>query len=192
MKPAYDLLTSFGYMVTRGAVIISPLAKSLVDFYYKILPRPFILEWELVDHKGLDYTKVAVDMDGVLCHDCPEWLNDSSVAYIKWLKAVAPLFLPTYTIYAIVSCRLEKYREITVEWLKRNEVKYENLYLWDKPSYRDTWDYESYEKHPEFKAGILKEIKPDIYYESSAYEAAIIQKAVKIPVLIWQEKRLIQ
>jgi orotate phosphoribosyltransferase len=186
IKSNADFLAGHGFDVTPATLIVSPNTKHLVAHYHKIILMPALCESELVDYRGAHLINMAMDMDGVICQECPAELNYNIKAYEKWLSTVRPLFIPSWKINTIVSCRLEKYRAVSESWLKENGVKYEKLYLWDRPEYPSVYaDFALY------KAEILKKIKPDIYYESSPFEAQIIAKTAGIPVLCWPEKRII-
>ena len=91
-----------------------------IDYFYRYLPLPRIFEWNLFHHPILEQT--CVDIDGVLCNDPEESENDDGPKYEQFLRTVKPIYIPTKEIGWLVTCRLEKYRELTAEWLERNSV----------------------------------------------------------------------
>ena len=40
-----------------------------------------------------------------------------------------PRIVSTHPIGCLVSCRLEKYRSLTEEWLKKNRIQYNQLFM---------------------------------------------------------------
>jgi len=103
-----------------------------VDRYYKIIDMPpHRFEWNML-HAPLWNIALAVDMDGVLCKNCPVDDNDE-VAYINWMINAEPYLIPHYKINWIITCRIEKYRKITEEWLKKHGVEYDELIMEQAP-----------------------------------------------------------
>ncbi len=162
--------------ITKAALMISEDAVNYVDIYFKLLRAyPPIGEWKLLHWKrGI----LAVDMDGVICEDCPPHVDMDEKLYIEWLRNARSYLIPNFEIDYIVSNRLEKYRPETEEWLARHGVLYNTLILWDIPSkeYRNG-------KFIEHKVDILLKIKPSEYWESSYNQANKIWEATKIPTI---------
>ncbi len=181
MRNSLELLLSNyeGINVTTAALIATPKSKSLVDTYYKIIPEPRIFEWNMMHAKK---GKTCFDMDGVLCENCPPGVDADEEKYIKWIQSAKPYLIPSYTIDAIISNRLEKYRKDTEIWLKKHNVKYKKLILWDIES-KDKRNGQ-YAKQ---KIKAIKLIKPDIYFESSLSESEEIWKATGIQVMCIDE-----
>jgi len=167
--------------VTRAALIVSTEKKPKVDLYYKYIKHPRVFEWNMLHRKIASYTekgKLAVDMDGVLCENCPPNIDIVESEYKKWIRTAKPYLIPSFEIDAIVTCRLEKYREATEKWLKDNNVMYKELILWDiqsKKQRRGRWA-----KH---KIDALLRIKPHLFWESNLKQANQIWEATRIPVL---------
>lgn len=112
----------------RAAVYIKPGTERFVDAFAEYLDTPHILEWNIFNSPYI--TRCGVDMDGVLCKDCPDIVDDDSTRYRDWLSIVDVRYPAQYsTILAIISARMEKYRDITVEWLERHKVRYQHLIL---------------------------------------------------------------
>lgn len=104
-------------------------ATKYVDFHGAILESPHILEWNVFNTTWAN--QLGLDMDGVVCKDCPGNLGDDNPKYIKFLNEVEPLNVPRLrSVKAIISARQEKYREQTVSWLRKYRAKYETLVLW--------------------------------------------------------------
>ncbi len=169
-------------IILKAAPIVSRKAKSKIDYYYKIIPQPRFFEWNMVHWKRC---KIAVDLDGVLCEDCPPGVDQNERLYDNWLKNARPLIIPEFEIDAIVSNRLEKYRGETEKWLKKNGIRYRTLEMWKLNSKKERRG--NYSKN---KIDKLLVIKPDIFWESSLKQAEDIFKATGVPTLSVDQKVL--
>lgn len=93
---------------------------------YALPERYHTFQWNLLMSHGITET-LAVDMDGILCYD---WVGNEQKdpeAYEQWLLNAPPLRLPVQALKAIFTNRLERWRPQTVEWLKKNNVRYTHL-----------------------------------------------------------------
>ena len=161
----------FSHSIHYAVVYIIHDKEEMVDFFYEILPKPRVFEWNFMHHG--DMPEWCVDIDGVLCRDPTEEENDDAERYIHFLKTVEPLFVPSLPVGWLVTCRLEKYREITEEWLRRNGIKYNNLIMMDFPNKAARIASGS---HSSFKAEIYKKAPANLFIESSLYQATEIAK----------------
>lgn len=177
IEESYEVLRSLSkdLVITKAALIVSECSKNFVDTYYKVVPQPRLFEWNLLHAKK---GKVALDLDGVLCENCPPGVDTNEQAYVRWISSARPYLIPTFEIDAIISCRLEKYRSFTEQWLVRHNVRYKELVLWDLDSKREREG-----KYSLHKIEALFRIKPDIYWESNSKQAEEIWKATRIPTL---------
>lgn len=146
--------------------------KNLVDIYFQVIDQSRVFEWNLFHHKILEHC--CVDIDGVLCNDPTSIENDDGVNYKNFILNAQPKLIPTQTVGWLVSSRLEKYREETEIWLKKNNVKYNNLILLDgvtADERRKNGD------HGEYKAKVYKSI-PDsvLFIESDKVQAIEISR----------------
>ena len=89
-----------------------------VDICLEQVEEPRLFEWNIFHRPFLE--KCCVDMDGVLCKDPTDKQNDDGAEYLNFLFDTPALIKPTFKIGSIVTSRLEKYREQTVEWLKKS------------------------------------------------------------------------
>lgn len=158
------------YEILYGAVYATPDNTHLVDYYAEIIESPRIFQWNVLNHSYLE--KACFDMDGVLCED-PK-IDDDGPLYIKEITEARPKFIPKVKIGTIVTCRLEKYREITENWLSNNGVMYNELIMlpFKTKDERIKWG-----KHGEYKAEIYKNL-PDslLFIESEKNQANLISK----------------
>lgn len=170
--------------VTIAALIVAPQATKHVDLFFKIVPPPRLFEWNLLHaHKDT----IAVDLDGVLCEEPPEDIEADEEHYRAWLRAARPYLIPAFTIDAIITNRLEKYRAETEAWLVQHKVQYTTLYMWDVPWPELRRDGEK-ARH---KIATLLKMKPFIFWESGIKEGKEIFDKTNIPVLCVGENALL-
>jgi len=176
----------FNHSIHYAVVYIVPGKQEMVDFFYEILPMPRVFEWNFMHHG--DMPKWCVDIDGVLCRDPTEEENDDAERYIHFLKTVEPLFIPSVPVGWLATCRLEKYREITEEWLRRNGIKYNNLIMMDFPNKAARIASGS---HSAFKAEIYKKSSANLFIESSLHQAIEIAKLSEKYVLCIETSEMV-
>lgn len=130
-----------------------------------------LYEWNIFHHYNFIMERSEFDMDGVLCLDPPDDHNEEE--YEKYIKDATPLFIPTSKIQRIVSYRINKYRDITEEWLLKNNVNVNELILFDADN-REKRNTSGIS--PElFKAVVYKNHPNDIlFFESDDYQARFI------------------
>jgi len=154
-------------------------SKVLVDFYASICNQPRIFQWNYLYHDIL--STACFDVDGVLCEDPTEEQNDDGERYIDFILNAKPLYIPNYKIKALVTSRLEKYREQTQVWLKKNNVQYETLYMLDLPSKEERIKQGA---HGKFKAEIFNSLTECcLFVESERSQAIEIANITKKAVI---------
>ncbi len=154
------------HKIYYGAVYITPSVHKYVDFWQDIVDLPRVFEWNLMHHPVL--ANSCVDIDGVLCRDPIERENDDGENYQRFITNVKPLIVPTQTIGWLVTCRLEKYRPLTEEWLRKCKIRYEHLIMMDLP---DKKTRVALGGHASFKAKIYKAVNAELFIESSSSQA---------------------
>jgi len=150
----------------------------LIDFWERVVESPNKWEWNVMHHPHLPNT--CVDLDGVLCKDPLPFEDDDGDEYIRFITEVAPLARPSYEIGWIVTSRLEKYRGLTEEWLKRNGIKYRNLVMMDYP---DKASRVASKAHAAYKAEAYKASGARLFIESSPAIAEEIKALSNKPTL---------
>ena len=139
-------------------------------------------------HHGM-LKNACVDIDGVLNVDPSFETDDDGSTYVNFIENAIPLFLPTAPIDTLISCRLEKYRPQTEQWLKKHGVRYNHLVLVDLPTKhaRLKWN-----RHGEYKTEYYKSHK-DLYLfiESSQKQARIIADVSQKPVICIETNSLV-
>lgn len=166
---------NFKYM----AVYARTESKDKVDVYLEIVDGRRVWQWNYLNHSIAGVA--CFDMDGVLCVDPTDDQNDDGDKYVDFIKNAKPLYIPKYKIRAIVTCRLEKYRKFTEEWLAENGVKYDELIMLDLPSAAERRKLGC---HADFKAEVYKRMTDTkIFIESDPYQAKQIATATGKQVL---------
>ena len=137
-----------------------------IDIALHVLPQPRFFQWNYMFH--VRNIQSCFDMDGVLCFDPTPEQNDDGKNYIDFIKNARPLYLPAQPIGYIVTSRLEKYRKETEEWLKKHNVNYKKLYMFNGTAE----ERRRLGLHAVFKAKIYKELKDtDLFIESEPGQA---------------------
>lgn len=168
------------------AVYTLRMSCKMVDFYFEICEQPRMFEWNYMHHWALEHT--CIDIDGVLCED-PAWMqNDDGRRYREFLINARPKILPTQKVGCIVTCRLEKYRRETQEWLERYDIEYGELCMLNVESGRQRLvDFD----HGKYKAEIYKKSKKVLFIESDYAQAVTICKYSNKAVFCVASRRLI-
>lgn len=156
-----------------------------VDYYYNIISWPRCFEWNLMDHGVLE--NACVDIDGVLCRDPSEDENDDGIKYERFISSVRPEIIPSRKIGYLVTCRLEKYRKLTEEWLSGSGITYKELIMLDMESKEERLKVGPYSA---FKAYIYKKTGADLFIESSPNQSAEIAKLSSNYVLCWGNRQM--
>lgn len=164
--------------VNYAAVYAAPSAQRHVDVFWEVCPLPRVFEWNVMHHSIVE--NACIDIDGVLCRDPMESENDDGEHYLNFMKTVQPLVVPTGVIHTLVTCRLEKYRTVTEEWLAASKISYLRLVMLDMPDgeARRRWG-----KHGEFKGEVYRNSDACLFIESSELQAYEIANTSIKPVL---------
>lgn len=159
------------HRVTYAAVYMSPEVRfdSHVDLYRELVAMPRVFEWNLMHSTVL--SNCCMDIDGVLCLDPTEEENDDGARYERFLRFTPALMLPTAPVGWLVTSRLEKYRELTEEWLARHNVRYGELRMMQYP---DMAARRAARAYASFKSEIYEETGAWLFIESDARLSAQI------------------
>lgn len=161
------------------AAVYRESEKSQVDLWYKSIAQPRIFEWNWL--RNWKMTSAMFDMDGVLCED---WQGDElneGIKYKQHLLEAKPLYIPQVPILAVVTNRLEKYRQETEEWLKRHEVKYKHLIMHPAETPQQRRAANDYAERK--AAAYNREPSALVFAESDVLQASKINKLTNRPVL---------
>jgi len=165
-----------------AAIYVNPLARRKPDVWVRDLGWPHILEWNVFN--SVLSPNIAVDFDGILCHDCPRGSDDDGPKYLDFIKNAKPLYIPRKVpIPLIVTARIEKYRAETEAWLKRHRINFYNLVMHPAATLgeRNRDDVAAY-KAKHFEAWASKHIArpaPLMFIESEDWQARRISEITK-------------
>lgn len=147
-------------------------SKHYVDIFFEEVNIPRFFEWNILNHSALKYA--CCDLDGVLCVDPTAEENDDGENYKRFLLNARPLFIPKTKIKYIVTSRLEKYRNETEIWLKKNGVMYDELIMLNLNSKEERIRLKM---HSKFKIEIYRKLDAIIFLESDLKQALEIYNA---------------
>lgn len=165
--------------IHTAVLFAAPNTEGLVDYFQESIPQPRFFEWNIMHSKqGI----LATDMDGVLCENSPPGVSDDEEANVHWMKTAKPHLIPGFTIDYIVTNRFERHREVTENWLKEHNVDYDQLLMSPLSAKPDTNGHQIAHKVERLCA-----IKPDIFWESSEWEAENIWRQTRVPTLCTDE-----
>lgn len=145
-----------------------------------------IFEWNIMNHMFL--SNACVDIDGVLCRDPSFDENDDGPRYQHFIETVDPLYRPVFDIGWLVTCRLEKYRAETVQWLAKHQIPYKNLVMLDLPSKQERVAKDC---HAEFKAKIFRKTGAIFFIESNYQQAIQIAEMSRKPVFCYETRQML-
>lgn len=139
-----------------------------------------LYEWNIQHHYPFISEHTMYDIDGVLCVDpCDERME---AVYVDYIRNATPLFIPTVKIGKIVTYRLIKYADITQNWLKKQDIRYKELLMFNAQSWEER---NSSGISPEQMKGNLYKIDTDsiLFIESDDRQAQAIHEISGKPVL---------
>lgn len=186
MERALNLLP-VGIEATRLAVFgpyqVDPL--SVCDIWFEVVHGPRVFAWNIQKHIRLP--RWGFDFDGVFCRDPQKEENDDGERYCAFLEEAQPVFIPTRPIGHIVTCRLEKYRRHTTEWLQRHGIEFEYLHMMP---YSTKAERMANGNRGGWKASVIKELGIELFIESCPKQAAIIARETGIQVFCTRTQTL--
>jgi len=157
----------------------------LIDYAARITDEHWF-EWNMFSSpvsKG-----VCIDFDGILCRDFMPWEDDDGEVYLQTLKNMKLGSIRPQNRWTvdIVTARLDKWREPTEEWLKKNNISYNNLFMgpWNNISERFNANI------GKWKADIYKDLSKTLFVESDLTQALEIYKHTGKDVLHYESGRV--
>ena len=167
--------------ITTLAIAVASNFNFRPDVYFFESQAPRMFAWNMFNHSQL--TKhLAVDLDGILCDDPSQEQNDDGIHYLEFLKSARVKVCPQEKVKAIITGRLEKYREQTEVWLQKNDIHYMHLLMNDAPNalYRRTEKFSEkgfeVDQISHFKSRVIQQIRPTAFIESNLNQAENIHK----------------
>lgn len=152
-------------------------AESQIDFVGECVGAVPYFEWNFLERDGLE--RVCFDIDGVLCEDPSEDQNDDGPIYTAFLSEARPLHLPSTPVGWLVTSRLEKYRQQTIDWMDKVGVRYNELHMIDLPNKEAR---QAAKCHGTFKAQVYGSVDADLFIESNPRQAWEIAVTTQKPV----------
>lgn len=151
--------------------------KRIIDISLAECRGPRVFAWNMFKHRRL--SRWGFDFDGVFCRDPEKAENDDGPRYLKFMREAKPLFLPRRPIGHVVTCRLEKYRAETEEWMKRHGIEFGHLHMMPFATKAERM---AAGNRGGWKAGIVKSLGIEMFVESCPKQGAIIARETGIPV----------
>jgi uncharacterized HAD superfamily protein/hypoxanthine phosphoribosyltransferase len=171
--------------IIRAAVYVDPGARDKLDLCMEEVPAPRIFEWNVAHSRYMQ--EACIDMDGFLCENPTDFQNDDGPLYEDFVQKANPLVIPTVKVKAIVTCRLERYRQATEDWLHSHGVIFERLFLMDTPSQAERQRRGNYAR---FKAEHCRQQGATIFIESCEAQALEICRLAARPVICWEKQSI--
>ena len=186
---AKETINSAGlnHHIQYAVVYAADRSKSRADYICKELIMPQIFEWNLINHYHLKNT--CMDIDGVFCQDPTREEDDDGEKYRQYLINTPPLLYPKKTIGWLVTCRLEKYRDLTEQWFERHGITYNKLIMMDYP---DLAARVAAGRDAAYKAEVYKKTNALLFIESSLNQAEDIARITGKQVLCTETNELIE
>lgn len=183
LEDKYEILYACVYAEGKNA-------KNAVDIYLYDIWRPgekmWLYEWNILHHWPKKTTVSMWDVDGLLCKNPPD--DRDTEAYEAYLPNAIPIIIPTTRVGAFVTYRLEKYRGVTEEWMKKQGIEYGELHMFNAPD-RDTRNGTM--SPAKYKARIYAEAAwAQLFIESDAYQAERIFKRSGKPVFCYENGKM--
>lgn len=148
------------------------------DLVLEKVTLPRLFQWNFMHHVMLE--QACVDIDGVLCIDPTKQENDDGEAYRLFLNDAVPLHTTSRKIGWLVTSRLEKYRDLTEAWLKKQGIEYGELIMLNLPSADER---RRQGVHGNFKAEFYRKAESTLFIESEERQAEVIARLSGKPVL---------
>lgn len=167
-----------GARTTFLSVYSFPEYPAKADIVLEVVPRPMVFQWSCMHSPNL--AGFCVDIDGILCADPTNAEDDDGARYDTFLRKATPLFTLVVEIGWLVTCRLEKYRPQTEDWMARHGIRYRELIMMDYP---DRAAREADGKHAHYKAEIYQRTGAELFIESNPGLAQRIFEISGKPVL---------
>lgn len=127
----------FGCVYAEGKDAKDKVDLWLVDNYNPNEELWHLYEWNILHHGRKLSERSMWDIDGLMCKEPPD--ERDTKAYEAYIANALPMVIPTTSLGAVVTYRLEKYRDVTAEWLRSQGVNYGNLIMAKKTGFPRDW-----------------------------------------------------
>lgn len=182
MREAREILD--GLDIVTACVYLRPGMEEEVDVFGRRLAAPRLFAWNWTASVLL--SRCLCDMDGIICTDSDAF-DDDGPEYVRALRDVRPLHLPRRKVRAVVTARLNRWRDLTAEWLNEHGVDRGELHMAPFPRAADRRRY----GNARWKASVYRDDEDALLFiESSRPQAREIARRTDRPVLCLPEERL--
>ncbi|QDV85003.1 Phosphoribosyl transferase domain protein [Stieleria magnilauensis] len=170
-----------------GAIYSTTQALAGIDLHHRTLELAHWFEWNLLGNPNLMNTiPIGTDFDGVLCPDFTPEEDDDGLRYRMRIIEMPCIRHPGVAeLPYIITARLEKYRELTEQWLAERRIKYRRLVMgpWRTQQERSMVDV------GEWKANRCREFGLDIFIESCSVQAKRIANVARGVAVVCPEAK---
>jgi hypothetical protein len=160
-----------GAEVLRVAIYATTQSQERLDAWACTYDGVHYLQWNLFNSGHAD--RLATDFDGILCPDFTAEQDDDGPGYLAALRARPALQTPRRRpLPAIITARLEKYREPTLAWLARYGIRCRKLVMgpWGSQAERSRSDVAAWKAEQFLATGL------DLFVESDPRQARRIRE----------------
>jgi len=180
---AKKLKSVFGENISVVSIFSTSFGAEHIEQYSEILEPPHLLEWNFFNS---GYTgSTMFDIDGIFCDNIPIDVCEDEERYTKYLQEIIPYShrIPKlFKASKLVTGRLEKYRGITENWLRRYGFNYDELVMF--PTEREAErNANHFQVVGEYKAEIFNSDKQRYFVESEPSEAKVIKSLTSKTVI---------
>lgn len=142
-------------------------------------------EWNVANAPFVD--ALGWDLDGVFCRDFTAEEDDDGPRYLETLVSMRPTHIRPRKPVTIISARLERYREPTLDWLARAGIPVDRLVLgpWSTKAEREADNVAAW------KARQVQALRLGLFVESDVRIARGIAEAASVPVIALDVREVI-
>lgn len=179
------------YTIIYGCVFAEgEHSRNLVDMFFEYNYDPketlYLYEWNIMSHYEHKAQLIMFDLDGVLCKEPPS--DKDTKAYEEYLPNAIPMIVPATKIGGICTYRLEKYRQVTEQWLERYNIRYGSLKMINA-TYEERRKINSSSYKAEWYA---RSEWAQLFIESDPFQAPVIGRLSKKPVYCYDNNIMYQ
>lgn len=177
LKEDFEIIQLVAYLESHNRIDLINIYLEDVSRYMHDSVNVVYYEWNLFTH-NIQTAYFLFDMDGILCVDPPDDINTE--LYESYLPNATPNIIPVIKIGGIVTYRINKYREVTEEWLKKTRVQYGQLVMFNAESREQRNN--SGVSGGQYKAYVYNNSNAICFVESNQWEAEQIYQLTNKPV----------
>lgn len=179
------------YTIIYGCVFAEgKQSRELVDMYFEYNYDPketlYLYEWNICQHYEHKAQLIMFDLDGVISRNPPDDRNTKE--YEAYLPNAIPMVVPRTMIGGICTYRLEKYRQVTEQWLEQHGIRYGSLKMVNA-----TYDERKKINSSSYKADWYARSEwAQLFIESDPFQAPVISRLSKKPVYCYENNIMYQ